>query len=196
MKPKPIYVYDPALIATLKADFPDLDIRAPDGSEPPLVMARVDSVQQISLPYSRNGTEPIDPRQLYEVMMIRWTYECMDEEAALSHVAGINGRQDIVHRRLEVGTVVGAYQAGAYDGMLHGRYVTPDIGATLDQLGVPERFARRKTHFALFIVTEEHFVLKTTAAPFEGTSGGARQYFVYGADDRRRYKPCCFGLRK
>ena len=192
----PIYVHDPKLRDSLKESLPHLDIREPDGTEPDLRFAQVDSLQQITLPYDRNSPDPIHPELVREIGLVRFTYDklaaILGDEVALSHIAGIHPRHDIIYRRLEAGTVVGAYQSGAYAETLTGSYVTPDIGATLDDLGVPPLPAAEKTHFALFEVTDSHFVLETIAAPFGGTRGGARQYFLEHLSDRQHYRPVDF----
>jgi len=192
----PIYVYDPKLRDEMRKSLPHLDIREPDGTEPDLHFVRVDAVQQISLPYDRNDVGDIDPELVRQVGPVRFSYDdlvaIMGYDAVLSHIAGINPRRDIIYRRLEAGVIVGAYQAGEYTGTLTGSYVTPDIGATTDDLGVPPEWAAEKTHFALFEVVEWHFVLETIAAPFKGTGGGARQYFLEELVYRSRYRPVDF----
>jgi hypothetical protein len=192
----PIYVYDPRLRDELRKSLPHLDIREPDGTEPDLHFVWVDAVQQISLPYDRNGTGNIDPELVRQVGPVRFSYDdlvaIMGYDVVLSHIAGINARLDIIYRRLDEGVIVGAYQAGEYTGALTGSYVTPDIGATTDDLGIPPQWAAEKTHFALFEVIEWHFVLETTAAPFGGAGGGARQYFLEELAYRRRYRPVDF----
>ncbi len=192
-----IYVYDSELLESLKLKHPNLDVRAPDGTEPPLVVQKVFSIQQISLPYRRDSKHPIEPKLIFEVGLVRLSYENLATacgvSTAISHASGINGFEDIVYKRLEVGTIVGSYQSGEFSGNLTGNYVTPTIGATLDELGVPPEWADQKTHFALFEVIEEHFVLDTIAAPFLGTGGGAKQFFLTEIEHRAYYKPAHFG---
>jgi len=197
MSKEAVYVYDRSLLAALRRDHPHLDIRAPDGTEPPLTFKKVTSVEQISLPYDRKTQADVDPSLVYEVGTVRWAYENLARvaqiSAVLSHVSGINPLNDIVFRRLEVGAIVGAYQVGEYEGRLTGNYVTPEPRATLDSLGVPAEWAAQKTHFALFKVVEEHFILDSVAAPFRGTKGGSRQFFLTDLLHRTLYTPAHFG---
>lgn len=195
-----MWIYDPELRDALRARFPHLDVRDPqDEDEQRLAFARVDSIEQISLPYDRRSAGPVPPELVYGAGIVRVSYQGLEDalgrDQAVSHAAGIEPRQSIIYRRLEAGTIVGCYQSGEYTGRLTGSYVTPDIGATLDQLGVPAEWAAAKTHFALFEVVEEHFVLETVAAPFRGTAGGARQYYLTSLDDRDRYRPRIFPPR-
>ena len=200
MSEKPIYVYDKKLLADLRQKLPHLDIRAPDGHEPSLVFARVDSVEQITLPYRRDAPEPVGPEMVYQVGLVKWAYEQLETgrglTTVLSHVSGIDPRKGFIYRNLEVGTVVGSYQAEIYDGKLHGNYVSPDNGVTMDRLGIPPDWAMAKNYYAQFQVTKEHGVLETTAAPFRGTKGGARQFFLTDLEHRNNYQPCVIGSRR
>ncbi len=75
MSDQPIYAYDKKLLANLRQKFPHLDIRAPDGHEPSLVFAKVNSVEQITLPYHRDAAERVTPEVVYQVGMVKWAYK-------------------------------------------------------------------------------------------------------------------------